>query len=314
MPVGTLLRFAASAAMLVLLLPRIHLESFIPTSHLSTTISYMVAGLLVTFGGFVLSAWRWQRVLTALEAPARLGDLVGHYMAGQFVGNFLPSTIGGDLLRISRATKTTGSSETSFASVVLERLTGWLVLPLLVLAGLIFHPSLLSLGNSSRIALLLSLGTLALLGAVLAMAANERLAGRFAQNDGWTRFIGAVHLGVDRLRRDPRTALGVIGAATAYQLSGVLTVYLATLALDLEVPLSAVLAFAPAVAIAQVLPVSLNGLGVREGAFVLFLGPLGVPTSQAIALGLLLFTMTLVASLLGAPAFAAGGRERVRVA
>lgn len=300
--------------MLALLLPRIHLDAFLPKSHLSTTITYLLIGLAVTFGGFVLSAWRWQRVLAALEAPIRLRELVGHYLAGQFVGNFLPTTIGGDLLRISRVTKTTGSSETSFASVVLERLTGWLVLPMLVIAGLILHPSLLSLGNSSRIALLLSLGTLALLGAVLVIAANERLAGRFAQNEGWTRFIGAVHLGVDRLRHDPRTAFSIIGAAAVYQLSGVATVYLATLALDLEVPLSAVLAFAPAVAMAQVMPVSLNGLGVREGAFILFLGPLGVSASQAITLGLLLFTMTLVASLLGAPAFAAGGRTRVQVA
>jgi hypothetical protein len=63
----------------------------------------------------------------------------------------------------------------------------------------------------------------------------------------------------------------------------------------------------PAVAIAQVLPISLGGLGVREGAFVLFLGPLGVATSQAVALGLLVYGLNLAVSLLGAPAFAVGG-------
>jgi hypothetical protein len=53
---------------------------------------------------------------------------------------------------------------------------------------------------------------------------------------------------------------------------------------------------------------------VREGAFVLFLTPLGVSTEQAIALGLLLYLLNLGVSLLGAPAFAVGGRGRATLA
>ena len=73
---------------------------------------------------------------------------------------------------------------------------------------------------------------------------------------------------------------------------------------------TALLAFFPAVAIAQVLPISISGLGVREGLFALFLRPLGVPTAQAVALGILLYVLNLLVSLLGAPAFAVGGRSR----
>ena len=54
----------------------------------------------------------------------------------------------------------------------------------------------------------------------------------------------------------------------------------------------------------------LNGLGIREGAFVLFLGPLGVSAGQAVAVGLIVYALTLAVSLLGAPAFAVGGRSR----
>ena len=68
----------------------------------------------------------------------------------------------------------------------------------------------------------------------------------------------------------------------------------------------------PAVGIAQVLPISIGGLGVREAAFVVFLHPLGVPSGQAVALGLAVYGMNLTASLLGAPAFAFGARP-VRV-
>jgi uncharacterized membrane protein YbhN (UPF0104 family) len=161
---------------------------------------------------------------------------------------------------------------------------------------------------------ILSCGTLVLLAALLVVAGSRRLTGRFAANEGWTRFLGAIHLGVDNLRRSPTAAAGVLGVATVYQLSTVAAVYLATRALGLHLPAAAVLTFAPMVAILQVLPLSLNGLGVREGAFVLFLGPLGVGTGQAIAVGLLVYAMTVTVSLLGAPAFAVGSRSPVQAA
>ena len=76
---------------------------------------------------------------------------------------------------------------------------------------------------------------------------------------------------------------------------------------------TALLAFVPAVLIAQVLPISISGLGVRELLFTLFLHPLGVPRSQAVALGLLLYLLNLVVSLFGAPAFAVGHKAKVSV-
>jgi hypothetical protein len=57
------------------------------------------------------------------------------------------------------------------------------------------------------------------------------------------------------------------------------------------------------------MPISLSGLGIREGLLVLFLHPLGVPTGRAIGVGLLWYGMLLIVSLLGAPAFAIGHRH-----
>jgi uncharacterized membrane protein YbhN (UPF0104 family) len=125
------------------------------------------------------------------------------------------------------------------------------------------------------------------------------------------RFIGAVHVGIDRLRRDPRQALPVLGTALLYQASVVLAVGLIFRTLDLPVPIAAVLVYVPAVAMLQVLPITFNGLGVREGALILLLHPWDVGRSQAIALGLLWFSATLIVSMLGAPAFAVGHRVKV---
>jgi hypothetical protein len=58
-----------------------------------------------------------------------------------------------------------------------------------------------------------------------------------------------------------------------------------------------------------VLPISIAGFGIREGLFVLFLHPLGVPDGKAVALGILIYLLTLVVSLFGAPAFAFGNRR-----
>jgi hypothetical protein len=63
------------------------------------------------------------------------------------------------------------------------------------------------------------------------------------------------------------------------------------------------------VLIVQVLPISIAGFGIREGLFVLFLHPLGVPDGKAVALGILIYLLALVVSLFGAPAFAFGNRR-----
>jgi uncharacterized membrane protein YbhN (UPF0104 family) len=58
------------------------------------------------------------------------------------------------------------------------------------------------------------------------------------------------------------------------------------------------------------LPVTIGGLGVREGLLYVFLHPLGVTQKQAFSLGVLYYACVLIVSLIGAPAFAAGGSRR----
>jgi hypothetical protein len=217
------------------------------------------------------------------------------------------------VLRVSRLGAVIDSNETAFASVAIERLTGFIALPALVVTGFLLRPSLLD-ADHSLYALLIAAVTIAALSAILSAAAHPKLAGRFADRDSWTRFIGAVHMGVDRLRRQPREALGIVGTALLYQSSVVAAVLCIVRTLELPVPTAAVIAFVPAVAMAQVLPISISGLGVREGMLVLFLhSAFGVRTAQAIAVGLLWYACVLVVSMLGAPAFAVGKRSRPRV-
>src|SRR5438094_909617 len=126
------LRGVASVGMLAVLLSRIDLSAMLPRRD-AAALLWLGGALAVTLFGIVLSTVRWQCVLRVLELPATLGTLLRHSLAGLFVGNFLPTTIGGDVLRVTRLSATNGESPATFASVVLERLTGWLVLPFITL-------------------------------------------------------------------------------------------------------------------------------------------------------------------------------------
>lgn len=302
-------RLLVSAAMLGFLLTRIESRGARVLPQWTTTTALWLGGAtLLTLASILLSAMRWQTVLSAMGQPARFNRLLSHYLAGQFVANVLPSTIGGDVLRVSRLARDNGHVPDSFASVVLERLTGWLVLPIITFIGLVLNPPLQDLGRATQIAFGLACGTLvALLLLIVAVAAH-----RFGEVDaekGWKRFLAAVSLGLTKLRASPRQTVSVVAVGFAYQLVLVAAAVMAARSLAIpDAGPTALLAFFPAVAIAQVLPISISGLGVREGLFALFLQPLGVPTAQAVALGILLYVLNLIVSLLGAPAFAIGGR------
>jgi glycosyltransferase 2 family protein len=304
------LRIVVSAALLALLASKASgVDDAIPDQHHALTISLLGAAVLTALVGVVLSAWRWQRVLLLFDVRVRIPALFSHYVVGLLVGNVLPSTIGGDVVRVARASNTVGSTEVSFGSVVLERLTGFVALPLLVFAGFAIRPSLIHHAHA-WIALLVALAALVLLAIILVAAGHPRLAGRYAQKESWARFIGAVHLGVERLRREPRQIVPVLGTALIFQSSQVMMFGLIFRALELPVPIPAVIAFSPAVLMLQVMPITFSGLGVREGALVLFLHSFHVSNAQAGAAGLLWWGCMVAVSMLGAPAFALGNRTR----
>src|ERR1700737_199532 len=159
------LRVVATLVMLAVLISRVHFASLVPHWDVDTA-SWLIGAVVVTLAGIVLAALRWQRVLSTLELKMRITHLLSTYLASLFISNFLPTTIGGDVLRVSRISSENGETPRTFASVVLQRLTGWVVLPLITLAALLINPDLLHLpdgSNATRLAVGVSVATLALL-------------------------------------------------------------------------------------------------------------------------------------------------------
>lgn len=312
-----LLRIVLSAAMLAILfwrIPDFEPSELIPDWRPASAL-WLTAAILLTIGSIVLSAVRWQQVLRALDLPIGVRPLLPIYFAGQFVCNVLPSTIGGDVLRVSRLSRINHATERDVASVVIERLTGWLVLPVMSLIGFVINRGLLPDSGAKNLALVINGVALVGLVVILWLASHQKVLGRFTGRDNWLRFLGSVHLGIVHLRRHRGDAAKVVVAAFAYQATLILAAFCAARVIGIdEAGLTAMLAFIPVVLMLQVLPIGISGLGIREASLVLFLEPLGVPHAQAIALGLALYFLNLVASLLGAPAFALGGRRRGQAA
>jgi hypothetical protein len=268
---------------------------------------FLLGAAALTLVSYVLSTIRWRQVIRALELRDRFARLLSHFMAGQFVSNALPTTIGGDVVRVSRLSKDTGDAPASFATVVLERLSGWIVLPVITGLGFALDSSLRHEGLQTEVALGIAAFTLAGLVGILYAVDRESVGLRFQKQDGWRRFAAAVHLGVGRLRRHPSATVSILVAGFIYQFVLVLAAWLAAQALDIDISITVVMAFFPAVLIAQVIPISIAGLGVREFMLVWLLDSVGVPSEKALALGILIWALTVVTSLVGAPAYAAGG-------
>ncbi len=309
------LRMAVSAAMLAVLISRVPREEL---SNLwqdwdRTRITWLLIALGLTAGSVLLAALRWRQVLRALGLTVPTHRLLSLHLAGLFVSNFLPSTIGGDVLRVRRLSRQTEDPPAAFASVIIERLTGWLVLPMLTITGLLVNPSLLRLGAASSTALILVGTTLVLVLTVVYIAEHDRVGRRLQGSGAIRRQLAAVHLGLSHLRDHPHDLRRLVGIGISYQTTLVVATAMAGRAVGIDLGPTAWLAFAPAVLIAQVFPLSVGGLGIREGALVLFLGPLGVTNAEAIALGLLIYAINLLVSLAGAPSFAMGHRRYERV-
>ncbi|MFM7509882.1 MAG: YbhN family protein [Actinomycetota bacterium] len=308
----TVVRLLVSMLFLAILfwrLPDVSLGDLVPVFS-SAAVGWLVLAVAVHLVAYLLQTLRWAQVSDALGIHLPFRRLTSHLLAGEFVSNALPTSFGGDVIRVVRQGADVGDYADSFAATSLERLTGWFVLPMLSAIGIVLGAGLVSLGTPTSIAIAIDVVTLVALGVILWAAGHPRGAGRLVGRSGWRRYLGAVHLGVVAVRERPGRVIGVVSAGLAFQLLQCVSVWACGQALGLnEVTLFAAMAFFPPTAIIQNFPLTLGGLGVREAAFVLFFGALGVADEEAIALGLCVYFVFVVASLAGAPAFVIGRRR-----
>jgi glycosyltransferase 2 family protein len=263
----------------------------------------LAAAVALYTGILALSTWRWRLLLQAqgYEAPVR--HLSASYLVANFFNNFLPGNIGGDLVRVRDSSRLTGSTTASVAVVAIDRILGFSALYALALVAFLVGPARVrALGG-----VVPALGVLTVIFAVLAyIFFRPGTARRLMSATGlaalpWMRDrFEVVQAAVDVYRQRVTAVWMAFAASVALQ--ALVVCYFYDVAHSWHIPLSFAACFlvVPLCILAQAVPISFNGWGIRESVFVLYFGQLGVPRDSTLAFSLVGAGLMVLLSLAGA--------------
>jgi hypothetical protein len=250
-----------------------------------------------------LATWRWQLLLEALGVVAPLRHLTASYLVATFFNNFLPSNIGGDIVRVRDGSRLTGSTTSSLAVVGIDRILGLGALWVLAAVAFIFAgPQLRELAGAR--AVLLGLGLVfVVLGTIFFRPGIARRLMAVSRLNAieWARErFEVVQAAVHSYRAQVHTVWLAFAASLALQ--ALVVVYFFAIARALRIPLSVSAAFlmVPLCTLLQAVPISFNGWGLREGLFALYYSQIGLPRESALAFSLTGAGLIILLSLSGA--------------
>ncbi len=282
-----ILRFAVSGVLLGLIAWRTDWVKF-GQAFAGLRLELWLAALALLAVTQVVSTVRWQFLAVALGFRRPLKQLTGIYFIGMYFNLLLPTSVGGDVVRAWYLDAGSGRRMAAFVSVFLDRVSGLLVLLALACVALVLTPLTLPAWVGWFV-----WGSAAC--ALLGLAAVPLLAGHGEKGASRRqRLLAAL-----TVIRSPRVLVGTTLMSLWVQAANVVIVWLIGLAVGVDVPGAYYWIMVPMVSLLTMLPVSLNGMGVREWCAALFLAPFGVDRDTAIVLALLWFAVYAVASLSG---------------
>ena len=281
------IRIAVSALLLTFIAWRTD-WSVVGDKFANLNVGLWLAALGVLVFGQILSARRWQLFAQELRFERRLSQYSAYYLIGMWFNLSLPTSVGGDVVRVWYLDGESGRKLAAFASVFLERLNGLLVLIGLACFGVLISPIDLEWWVHACV-------WSVALGAVLGMISLPILQ-RFEKLPLQRR--QQLRTVLDLLCI-PRVVIWATLMSILVQLAGVVSLWCVGMALGLEVPFAYYCVLGPMVSLLTLLPISVNGMGVRELGTVAFLTPLAVHEDSAKTLAFLWFAVSVAVSLLG---------------
>ena len=299
-------KMAFSVGLMWFLFSRIPIDRFsMVLRHANPAWLEAAAGLMLVSN--LLGAWQWARLLSAVGIRIPFWKVCAYYHVGLFFNNFLPANIGGDFMRVMDASRYDTSRAAALSTVLMDRLIGTVAL-----AGLALVTTLPAIDRFH-----LTIAYLALVGFFVAsvvmiwavfhpalLPAIERLLARIGLS-GLKGPLDDLALRLGEYRRQRALIAQMLGLATVVQLSRIGVHVLVSRALGLHVALPYFFLFVPLLAVIVSLPISLNGIGVREGAGILLFGLVGVDRTAAFSLQFTTYLVAVAVSLLGGLAFLA---------
>ncbi len=268
----------------------------------SAKFSILFLAFLLHFVGLLLSSIRWQVLLKAQNVKSKLNFLFQSYLVATFFNHFLPSTVGGDSVRTFDSWKLGENKENAFAVVILDRFLGLLMLLLFALISIIFSPDIENVIPGIYFwMLILVAGATAIIWFILAppLSFFKRLADKDGLVGKIATVINKIDIAFSRFSNKKKSLAIAFSLSFILQLNVVLFYYCISVALNLNVEFIDYFLIVPLTIFITMIPISFNGIGLRENALYLFLSPFGVLLSQAIAFAWIEYGMLLILGIIG---------------
>ncbi len=269
-----------------------------------------VAALALQLFAQVVSTWRWQMFARPLQLGGTFRNYLAYYFVGMFFNLVLPTSVGGDVVRVwylaHRTGRGSGRRMPAFLSVLADRVSGVVVLAAVACVAAMLCRSILPQWIALAV---VTVGA----GACTGVVGLPIL-------DAVLRLPRLATPRLERLRRLTNSGMlylrdGTLVAKTTVlsivvQVNSVIVLGLVGAGLGLPIPPYYYGLLMPLVTLLTLLPVSVNGMGLREASMVLLLAPLGIGDAEAVTLALLLFAVQTAAGLVGLIPYLAGGLPR----
>jgi len=292
-----LFKIAVSASLLIYLFSKVGGMEVVSNMVLISPVNFIAAALLYLVSSYVSSV-RWRLFL---PYPLGMRWIYSTYMIGAFFNVCLPSTIGGDAVKafyMSRKLEagrregkyddTLNYPAISVASVFMDRYIG---LSSLLLVGLAASVAAYPLLEGSPV-----VWVTPVIFAVFAVGSILFFRFRIGSGIGFVRHIYEYF--APYLNKRGVIARGLI-LSVAVQLTVILSIYILALGIRIDISFLQLLVFVPLISLVTLVPLSISGFGLREGAFVVLLGTAGVRSDLAVTLSILYFLSMALAGMVG---------------
>jgi len=293
-------RVGISIAMLIFLFTHIDSKSLLEIiKHADKPLLFL--GFFIAFFSYLFCLFRWKMLLKAVGIDLPLKRVIISFAGGIFFSLFLPSTIGGDFMRTLDLSAHTGRPKDVIATVLLDRLSGYVGLVLLSLVALLIGWKFIQ----SKIILFSVAIITGILAAILLMLFNNFLYSRInihlhSPNAGRIRkLIKNLHEEIYIFRNRKKVIVNNLIMSLLVQIVSPLISFVIALSLGIKINIIYFFIFLPIIGAITLLPISIGGLGLRDAATIFFFAKAGVSKDLAFAMSLISFFFLLVYGAIG---------------
>jgi glycosyltransferase 2 family protein len=266
-------------------------------------LGYLLLALVLMVVTILPMAWRWQLLLRAKGVHDQLPWLTRAYFVSYAAGQVLPTSVGGDAVRIYETAKRhPGHGNTAAASVLLERAIGGAATLILAAFGFVLAVGHYDVGPYLWVEGLFVVATIVFGFVLFSRRVRPLLAHgrRVLAPLRLDRIVGQVYSALHSYRENVGVLLGVVAITLGVQAVRVLAIWFSGKAVGIDLSPRPYYVMGPLLFLVMLVPFTVNGLAVRESFFVSFLGDVGIDADRAFAAGFLFFVVTVVMAAPGA--------------